>query len=132
MNRAGSFSLENHPGPYEKWPGSSRLLLGGKSIGLDLPGYALRFQTQLTFGHLFVSDYDCPYEELTSFLLVSSDFRIVSRRFLLGVLFRSMERTDDRQWVIEFHESPRYKLTLRSWGIPYLYPRLGLTQLRGG
>jgi hypothetical protein len=44
MNSISRLALEQHEGPYEKWPLRSRLFLDGKPTGLSLPGYDLLHQ----------------------------------------------------------------------------------------
>lgn len=130
MNSDEKFSLEKHNGPYERWPLKSRLLRNGTPLTLQLPGYNLLFQRKLSNGDwLFVTDYDCPHEEYTTFLLVSAAYRILAQAGAPASLFKDLERTDDQNWIATCHDSAQFHIHIRAWGIPYLYPRLRLTRI---
>ncbi len=76
MDAISRFTLEQHDGPYETWPLRSRLFLDGEPTGISLPGYALLHQFETSNGYVLVTDYDCPFEEITNFILVSKQLRL--------------------------------------------------------
>ncbi len=78
------FGMEKHDGPYETWPLRSRVSLDGKPTDISLPGYTLLHQFETANGYILVTDYDCPYEEITSFALISKQLRLQSCRWLVG------------------------------------------------
>ena len=103
MNSISRFALEQHEGPYEKWPLRSRLFLDGKSTGLSLPGYDLLHQFETADGYVLVTDYDCPFEEITNFILVTKRLRLQSCRWL-GWMYESfylqrIEWVDERTFI---------------------------------
>jgi hypothetical protein len=133
MNPITRLTLEQHDGPYEKWPLRSRLLLDGEPTGLTLPGYVLLHQFETPEGYLLVTDYDCPFEEMTNFILLSTDLRILSCRSL-GWMYETylldrIEWIDERTFSAVFYGEWRCRFTIRRWGIPYLWPRLGMQVL---
>src|SRR5262245_49951435 len=130
MKPIDRFTLEKHDGPYESWPLRSRLFLDGKPTGISLPGYSLLQQVETPDGYILVTDYDCPFEEITNFALVSKKLRLQSCRWLgwmyETVLLERIEWNDDRTFTAFFHGNLCCRFTVRSWGIPYVRPRLKL------
>jgi len=130
MKPISRFALEKHDGPYETWPLRSRLSLDGKPTDISLPGYTLLHQFETSNGYILVTDYDCPYEEITNFALISKQLRLQSCRWLGWMyetfLLERIEWIDDRTFTAFFHGNLCCRLTVRSWGIPYIRPRLKL------
>ena len=130
MKAIDRFTLEKHDGPYEQWPLRSRLSLDGKLTGISLPGYELLHQFEIPSGYILVTDYDCPHEEFTHFALISKELRLQSCRWLGWMydtfLLERIEWRDDRSFTAFFCGNFCFRLTVRSWGIPYLRPRLKL------
>lgn len=130
MRPINRFTLEKHAGPYETWPLRSRLFLDGKPTCISLPGYTLLHQFETSNGYVLVTDYDCPYEEITNFALISKQLRMQSCRWLGWMyetfLLERIEWIDDRTFMAYFCGNLCCRLTVRSWGIPYIRPRLKL------
>jgi hypothetical protein len=130
------FCLERHQGPYETWPLRSRLLDEGRPTRLSLPGYDLIRQYQIDAGYLLVTDYDCPFEESTNFLLLSDDLHPLSRRRLgapyASLSLEAIEWLDEQRFVAIMHGGHRWLGAIRPWGIPFLLPRLRLKWIRRG
>ncbi len=130
------FTLETHDGPYDKWPLRSRLFLDGNSTGISLPGYTLLHQFETSHAYILVTDYDCPFEEITNFALISKQLRLQSCRWLGWMyetfLLERIEWIDDRTFTAFFCGNFCCRFTVRSWGIPYLRPRLKLQLDRSG
>ena len=133
MKPISQFALEKHDGPCEKWPQRSRLFLDGRPTGVTLPGYTLLQQFETSDGYILVTDCDCPFEEMTSFALVSKQLRLESCRWLGWMyetfLLEHIEWLDDRTFIAVFCGGDRWRFTIRSWGIPYIRPRLRLQWL---
>ena len=134
MTALTEFSLEKHPGPYESWPLNSRLLRNGEPTRLSLRGYQLLYQFHTQEGFLFVTDYDCPFEESTFITLCDSNLRQISRRFFgwpyTSFILHRVEWLDPRHLVAVFDEYCKYLVTIRPWGIPWLRPRLKLSRMK--
>lgn len=129
------FTLEKHDGPYEKWPLRSRLFLDGTPTDLSLPGYMLLHQFETSHGYILVTDYDCPFEEITNFAFISKQsLRLISCRWL-GWMYETfilerIEWIDERTFIAVIGGSDHcWRLSIRSWGIPYIRPRLKLQWL---
>jgi len=130
MTPINRFTLEKHDGPYETWPLRSRLSLDGKPTDISLPGYTLLHQYETSYGYILVTDYDCPFEEITNFALVSRQLLLKSCRSVGWMyetfLLERIEWIDDRTFTAFFHGNLYCRFTVRSWGIPYIRPRLKL------
>lgn len=131
MKPINRFTLEKHDGPYETWPLRSRLFLDGKPTDLALPGYELLNQFETSDGYILITDYDCPFEEITNFAFISQNLRLISCRWLGWMyetfLLERIEWIDERTFIAVIGGSDnRWRLSIRSWGIPYIRPRLKL------
>ena len=135
MKPTTQFLLETPDVPYEQRPSHSQLFVDGKPTSLRLPGYSLLYQFDTQAGFLLVTDYDCPYEEITNFILLSHDLRVVSRRSLGATSFTFIPNASyllkSIKWIDEWHfvaipngEDSNWLFTIRKWGIPYLRPQL--------
>lgn len=133
MQSTDRFTLERHDGPYESWPLRSRLFADGVATGISLPGYQLHNQLETTDGYVFVTDYDCPFEEITNFVFVTKNFRLQSCRWLgrmyESALLERIEMVDERNFLAVIFNEHCYLLTIRSWWIPYIRPRLRMEYL---
>jgi hypothetical protein len=133
VNVIDQFTLEQPAGPCEKWPLRSRLLCDGEPTGISLPGYVLLHQYETPYGYIFVTDYDDPFEEITNFVLVSKRLRVLSCRWLGAMydtyLLQGIEWVDDRTFIATIYRDCRWCFTIRSWGIPYIRPRLKMQWL---
>src|SRR5262245_23158422 len=130
MTPISRFSLETHDGPYEKWPLRSRLFFDGQPTRVKLPGYQLLQQFETPDGYVLVTDFDCPFEEITNFALVGRDMRLKSCRWVGWMyetfLLERIEWQDSRSFIAAIHGGGRWRFSIRTWGIPYLRPRLKL------
>ena len=82
METTTRYSLERHEGPYESWPLRLRLFIDGEPTAVRVPGYNLLHQVALPSGYLLVMDFDCPFEEATSFVLLDRNSRLLCTRTL--------------------------------------------------
>jgi hypothetical protein len=133
MQTTTRYALEPHAGPYESWPLRSCLVIDGQPSAVRIPGYSLLRQYALPSGYLLVTDYDCPFEEATSFVLLDRNSRVLCCRTLSvpygSYNFDKMAWIDERHARITFHDDDHWSLTIRDWGIPLLRPRLRLGRL---
>tara|TARA_Y100000031_G_C8138403_1_gene346401 strand:+ start:523 stop:930 length:408 start_codon:yes stop_codon:yes gene_type:complete len=88
MKVINKLSLEKHDGEYTDWPLKSTLLVDGKPTKTKLPGYKMLCSIQLKDDRiLVVIDYDCPFEEQATAVLLNSDYKILTKKlFPSGVL----------------------------------------------
>jgi hypothetical protein len=133
MKPVSCFSLENHSGQYETWPLRTRLLRDGMPTSTLLPGYSLLYQFEIADGYLFVTDWDCPFEESTNFILVNKAFRVLSSRSI-GAPYSSwmlvhLRCIDQNRCEADFGDGDTWLITIRPWGIPYLLSRIRLDRI---
>lgn len=134
MDTTNRFSLERHQGEYENWPLRTRLYVDGNPTKTHVPGYSPLHEYQTPSGYLLITDYDCPFEEATSFILLSHDFRLLSYR-TLSVPYGSfnLDRVELINnccfWAV-FYENDYWLVTIRPWGIPFLRPRITLRRVK--
>ena len=93
------------------------------------------WQFETSGGYLLITDYDCPFEEITNFALLSTDLRLLSCRWI-GVPYESfvldaVDWLDERRFVATCG-GLWWLFTIRPFGIWYAYPRLGMKRLRDG
>ncbi|MEZ5589305.1 MAG: hypothetical protein R3F53_00730 [Gammaproteobacteria bacterium] len=130
MHTIYRFGLEPHEAPYESWPLRSGLLLDGQKTPLRVPGYVLLHQFETQQGYLLITDCDCPFEEATSFILLSKALRLLACRTLSApyesFLLERIEWLDASRCRAIFSRNDSWLVTLHSWGIPLVRPRLQL------
>lgn len=130
MREIKEFSLERHAGEYEIWPKRSRLLRDGTPLSVTLPGYNLVRQYDTVDGYLFVTDYDCMYEEITNFIFVDKNTKWILSERAIGQIYSTF-LLDDIIWQSERHFTAilskiPFLFTIRHYFVPYLYPKLGV------
>ena len=81
-----------------------------------LPGYSLLHQFALDDGFLLLTDYDCPFEECTNFILLDIILKKRSSRSL-GVpygsfLLEKIEQLDTTQFIATFYTDDPWKLSI--------------------
>lgn len=140
MKRIKQFSLRRHDGSREEWPTRSNLLVNGQSTSTKIPGYELLQQFEIPAGYLLVTDYDCPFEETVNLILLNRNLRILSCQSI-GSSFAFAPRGNsyllkDIEWLDDWHfltipfdeQEKRYNVTIRTWSIPFIYPRLSMRE----
>jgi len=131
--RVDHFELAKHEGPYASWGGKSDLLLGGRKTGLRLDGYQLLHQIECSAGYLFVTDYDCPFEEMTWFTLVSPTFKRLSYRWFeapyASCILTDLVLLKDGGINFVLDGGGPHNLAIRRWGIPFLFPRISIKRI---
>ncbi|QJI41231.1 hypothetical protein HKK52_10010 [Pseudomonas sp. ADAK2] len=133
MNVIERFALVQHHGPYEDWPAKTPVIIDGSVSSLAISGFNLLHQYETAAGYLLVTDFDCPFEEAVCFVLVSKDLATVLNERTVGQMYNSFW-LDEVFWLDEahfyatFHDYADYRFyfTIRPYGIPWIYPRLGL------
>jgi hypothetical protein len=127
------FALEQHPGAYETWPAKSRLIADGLTLDVAVPGYQLLHQFEIPDGYFLLTDFDCPYEEATSFILVSRDMKMLAKRSIV-VMYRSflldaLEWIDPRQLTATFHDQDRWRLQIKKPLLPLVPWRISANRI---
>jgi hypothetical protein len=129
------FSLEKHDGAYASWPATSLLFQNGLPTSTRIPGYVLLHEFAVPGGHLLITNYDCPYEEAITLVLLNHKLRILCHR-TIGAWYESVWLEDaqplnDRCLLLELDlETKNSKATIRRWWFPLLRPRIGLRWIR--
>lgn len=134
MEAIARFSLEKHNGAYETWPLRTRVIADGTPTNIRIPGYSLLHQYTTRFGHVLITDDDCPFEEATHIALLGDNLRLLSCRSL-SAPYASFN-LDHVEWIDEssfravFHEGDCWLVKIRPWGIPFFRPRLAIRRTR--
>jgi len=131
------FTLEEHDGPYERWPLRTRVLRGGRPTGAEVPGHSLLHQFELAGPrYLLVVDWDCPFEEETSVVLLDPALRVLSvKRFGApwgSFLLRDATVVDERTLDLDFGPQDVQRVTVRERRPWWIGPLLRAERLRPG
>ena len=124
-------SLATHEGDYASWPGKSPLIVDGRELPIHIPGYTLLHQYETTSGYVLVTDYDCPFEECTVFILLDKAFNIVDRRFV-GAAYCSyalehISWSGEGQFIARFYGmQERWQFTIRTGRVWWPWHRLAM------
>ncbi len=110
------FSLARHEGEYETWPLETELYFNGQPTCTEVPGYVLEAQYSLDNGFLLVTTWDCPYEEMATFILLDEDLELLSRTDL-GVCqatgdFKDAQWLDGKKLTFRFFNEEKWQLTI--------------------
>jgi hypothetical protein len=135
VEKISIFSLERHEGPYEKWPRRTRLFVKGEPSRTTVPGYTLLHQFLTEYGYLLVTDYDCPFEEATNFILLDqTSLKVLSCRRLSApygsFLLESFEWINSWSAKITFYQDDHWLLTLNLKGFPFLPLRMHVQRIQ--
>jgi hypothetical protein len=127
------FALETHPGAYETWPGKSRLMTDGALQNVAVPGYALLHQFEIPDGYVLVTDFDCPYEEATSFILLSRGMELLAKRSFGAMyctfLLDTLTWMDARHLCATFHGGDRWRIRILNPDLPLMRWRLAAERI---
>ena len=83
----------------------SRLLRAGVDAGTELPGCVLDAQYRHDGGYLFVTSWDCPFEETLNVIVTDPALRIVAQ-MAIGVPYATV-------WLEGHEATPEGRLLLR-------------------
>ncbi len=89
MKSLERFELAKHHGPYERWPKDTELIKDGFPTGRTIPGYLIEAQYEHIHGYLLVTSWDCPFEEMQTFLLLSPELEVMFEE-TIGVAYVSV------------------------------------------
>ena len=143
MHKINSFSLERRKGKYETWSGRSRLIQDGKVLDITLPGEYLWHQYAVADGYVFVTEYDNYEGGLTNFIFVDKKLKRVLSERCFGTLYTAQFDVKNILWEDErsfialgrddskdpLRSEDKLRFTIRSFFIPYLYPKLSCQYL---
>jgi hypothetical protein len=128
------FALEQHDGAYETWPLQSRLIVDGVARDVAVPGYQLLHQFELPDGYFLVTDFDCPYEEATNFVLLSCGMDILAIRSL-GAMYASflldkLSWINDRQLTATFYDHGHWRIRILHPDLPFMRWRISARRVQ--
>ena len=117
MQKINIFSLQTHLGEYKNWPLKTLLLKNGESTTTYLPGYELLHQFELPASeYLLITDWDCPFEEATEFILLDSTLKILAKRKLAvpygSFLLENLQVLSEHTIRLEFDNKAYWKLSV--------------------
>lgn len=128
MNPIRRFALEQHSGPYESWPSRSHLIDAGVPTKVRVPGYNLLHQFALAAGFLLITDFDCPFEEATTFVLLAPDLKVLGTKTLgapyASFLLDKVDVIDATSVRVVFYDDDVWRVTVRKSMLGWLQPRL--------
>jgi hypothetical protein len=133
MDVTSRFALDTHPGPYETWPTTSRLIVDGMAVDTRIRGFVIDGQYETGIGTLLLTSYDCPYEEASAFTLLDARQRVLAQREL-GAPYSSMLLhghwpIDAATLALHFHGERFYTLRVQAPGrLPWQRHRLVLRE----
>jgi hypothetical protein len=114
------FALEQHTGAYETWPLQSRLVVDGIMHPVSLPGYMLLNQFEIPDGYLLVTDFYCPFEETTCFVLLNHALEILATRsfgaMYCSFMLDTLSWVDERNLVFSFVDEGHWQMRIISPG----------------
>jgi hypothetical protein len=133
MNPLERFALWQSEDPDAPSPGTSQVIIDGHRSALVISGRTLLRQYETASGYLLVTDFDCPFDEAVCFVLISKDLQRVLGEHMVGYVYSSYD-LDELIWLDEAHffatfmdlADYRFYFTIRRFGIPWIYPRLGV------
>ncbi len=80
MEATSTFTLKRHHGEYESWPRESELLLCGSATGKSIPGYVLEAQYRCGRHYLFVTSWECLFEDSLEVVLTNESLDLMDRK----------------------------------------------------
>jgi hypothetical protein len=127
------FALEQHGGAYENWPLRSRLVVDGVVRDAAVPGYQLLHQFELPDGYFLVTDFDCPHEEATNFVLLSRSMDVLATRSL-GAMYSSflldtLSWIDSRQLTATFYDQDHWRIRILNPALPFMRWRISAKRI---
>lgn len=111
----------------------------GRPVGCSIPGCVLLHQFRVGTDCLLITDWDCPYEEVTEVLLLDAAHRPVGHRRLGGLYaswcLRRVDVVDARRLRLAFYgDDAAWQITVRPpgrwWSPSGWRSRLAVERLR--
>lgn len=117
MQKINIFSLQAHLGEYKNWPLKTLLQKNGESTTTYLPGYEVLYQFELpAVEYLLITDWDCPFEEATEFILLDSTLKILAKRKLAvpygSFLLENLQVLNEHTIHLEFDNKDYWQLSV--------------------
>ena len=142
MHSIDDFSLHPRHDPDGPTGQTSRLLRAGTDTGTELPGYVLDAQYQHDGGYLFVTSWDCLFEESLTVSVTDPALRIVAQADIsvpyATVWLERHEATAEGQLLLYCNHgdyrisvTPRLRVELRAKGEDGFRPLGGLATSAG-
>lgn len=131
MDVTSRYALESHPGPYDTWPATSRLIVDGVVVDTRIRGFVIDGQYETDIGTLLLTSHDCPYEETSVFTLLDAGQRVLAQRELgapyTTMLLHGHWPIDARTLALHFHGDLFYLLRVQAPGrLPWQRHRIVL------
>jgi hypothetical protein len=116
MEALDIFTLERHDGEYKSWPQASELLLFGNATSKRIPGYCLEAQYQCGCHYLFITSWNCPFEECYEVILTNENFDLVDQKGL-GAMYmytwlEQHEIMSENQLLLHFDNEFKVRVTI--------------------
>ena len=134
MKPVALFSLQTHAGDYQAWPFETQLLLNNQPTQTYLLGYQLLHQLQLASGeYVLITDWDCPFEEATEVLLLSTQLKLLARHTFAvpygSYLLDTLQVLDDANLKLIFYQDDCRQVTIAAKKIGLFGSRIKVAPL---
>jgi hypothetical protein len=137
-----NFSFAERENDQYRLESRSRLFVDGTPTDTWIPGLSIIRQFEIPIGYLLVTDYDCPFEEITNFILLTREHQIASRKSIgpsalsfapnISCLLEHIEWKDSAHFTVNFEgQQDEWHFTIRDRGIPVIYPMLKMVRVSG-
>jgi hypothetical protein len=116
MQAINIFTLKHHDGEYKSWPLASELLLAGNATSKRISGYCLEAQYRCGSHYLFITSWDCPFEESYEIILTNENLDLVDQKNI-GTMYKSTwlkqhEVVTENQLLLHFDDGFRVRVTV--------------------
>lgn len=116
MQATSTFSLVRLEGEYASRPLETELLADGQSTGMKIPGFVLEAQYRCGDQYLFITSWDCPFEESLTIVLTNAALKVIDKKSI-GAMYTSVwlerhEVLEPNQLILYCDNGFRYKVTV--------------------
>ena len=116
MEATSTFSLVRHEGEYRSWPLETGLLSDGQACGMTIPGFVLEAQYRCGDQYLFITSWDCPFEESLTIVLTNAALKVIDKKSI-GAMYASVwlerhEVVEPNQLLLHCDNGLQYKVTV--------------------
>jgi hypothetical protein len=118
MDAINIFDLKRHDGEHKSWPLVSELLLSGNATNKTISGYCLEAQYRCGSHYLFITSWDCPFEEFYEIILTTESLDVVAQD-RIGAMYTETwlehhEVVAENQLILHFDNDFKVRVTIET------------------